>query len=247
MNFVDFHYYRLIFNNCRKLKKLSCPIYSIQKDNQVNDIKDCHITTLREIYIDESNDDITACKTDLRIFPNIEVLNVDILMYFSVHGILEKFSNLRHINVVHFRVETMLFVKLPQLKVLEIEAFYPSGLSFFWENLTENCCNIKKLVIKNFKIFILNESIRKEIGIIIKNLRKLKKLKYFEIASVPQTPRLLGGEDQPAFEHHFYKVIFENYHLKAKVIKVSPHFARHCTEEINILKKIFNDCEIVPI
>lgn len=247
---INFHYYRLVFNHFRSLQKLTLPTDWFLTDSRVNDIKNCRIPSLKELDLVGSNDDIATFKTVLDIFPNIEVLKAENIMYFSLYGILEKFTKLSHIKAENFRVETLMFVKLPSLKIIETSYLFPMALSFLWENLSENCPNIEQITIRDIGHFKLNESIKKEIGIIIKNLRNFKKLKHCEIVSSPQDPMVNGDQDQneiqPPVEHAFYKVIVENCPEKQQV-KLSPYFAQNCADDVNTLKETFSKCDIVEI
>lgn len=248
---INFHYYRVLFNNFHNLKKLTLPTDWFLTDTRANDIKNCRIPSLRELELVGSNDDIATFQTVLDIFPNIEVLKAENIMYFSLHGTIEKFTKLRHIKAENFRVETMLAVKLPSLKVIETSYLFPMAMSFLWENLSENCPNIEKLIIKDIGHFKLNESIKLEIGIIIRNLKKFKKLKHCEIISSPQDPMVNGDEDhheiQQPIEHAYYKVIVDNYPDKQPMIKLSPYFAQHCADDVNELKETYSNCDIVEM
>lgn len=248
---INFHYYRLLFNHFRNLKKLTLPTDWVLTDSRANEIKNCRILSLQELNLVGSNDDITTFKTVVEIFPNIEVLKSENIMCFSLQGILEKFTQLRHIKAENFRVETMLFVRIPSLKIIEVSYLFPMAMSFLWENLSENCPNIEQLIIRDIGHFKLNESIMTEIGIIINNLKNFKKLTHCEIISSPQDPMVNGDEDQngiqPPIEHAFYKVIIENSPEKHRVIKLSPYFAQHCADDVNTLKETFSKCDIVEI
>lgn len=246
---INFHYYRLLFNNFHKLKKLTLPTDWCLTDVRAAEIRDCRIPTLKELEVVGCNDDVATFKTIVGIFPNIEVLRAENIMCFSLHDLLEKFTKLRHIKAENFRVETMLYVKLPSLKVLEIAYLYPMSLSFLWQNLSENCPNIEELTIKDIGHFKLNESIQKEIGIIIRNLVNFKSLKKFEIICSPQDAMVNGDEDQNEVlhPHAFFKVIIENFPDKEKVIKLSSFFAQNCIEDVNVLKETFKKCDIVEL
>lgn len=248
---INFHYYRLLFQNFHNLKKLTLPTDWFLTDSRASEVKNCRIPTLKELELVGSNDDIATFKTVLDIFPNIEMLKAENIMYFALNGILEKLVNLRHIKAENFRVETMLFVKLPSLKIIETSYLFPMAMSFLWENLSENCPNIERLIIKDIGHFKLNESIKTEIGIIIKNLAKFKKLKHCEIISSPQDPMVNGDEDQheiqPPLEHAFYKVIVENHSDQHQFIKLSPYFALHCADDVNTLKETFSKCDIIEM
>lgn len=248
---INFHYYRLLFNYFHRLKKLTIPTDWFLTDDRANEIRNCRILTLKELDLVGSSDDIATFQTVVEIFPNIEMLKSENIMYFSMHGILEKFTKLRYIKAENFRVETMLFVKLPSLKVLEISYLYPMGLSFLWENLSENCPNIEHLTIKDIGHFKLNESIKKEIGIIVRSLANFKKLNNFEIASSPQDPMVNGDEDHNELQHQqdhpFYKVVVENMPDKPNFIKLSQYIAQNCLEEVNVLKETFKKCDILEI
>ena len=219
-------------------------------------MKNCRINSLKELELVGSNDDIKTFKTVIDIFPNVEVLRAENLMYFSLHGILERFKKLRHIKTENFRVETMIFVTLPSLKVIETAYLFPMALSFLWENLASCCENIEQLIIRDIGHFKLNESIRQEIGIIIRNLARFKKLKYCEISSSPQDPMVNGdnGDDGVVVadfhlphEHPFYKIVVENFPGKQQTIKISQYFAQNCIEDVNTLKEIFSKCDILEI
>lgn len=248
---INFHYYRLLFNNFHSLQKLTLPIDWFLTDDRANDIRNCRISSLKELELVGSNDDIATFKTIIDIFPNVEVLKAENLMHFSLNGILEKFERLRVIKAENFRVETMLFVNLPSLKVIEAAFLVPMSLSFLWENLAENCVNLEQLTIKDIGHFKLNESIRKEIGIIVQNLARFKNLKYCEIISSPQDPMVNGDEGQneiqPPLEHAFYKVIVENFPNKTPIIKISHYFAQHCAVLVDKLKETFSKCDILEM
>lgn len=248
---INFHFYRLIFNNFHKINKLVLPTDWFLTDERANDIKECRIPSLKELELVGSNDDIATFKTVVNIFPNIEVLRAENIMYFSLHEILENFKHLRHIKAENFRVETLLFVKLPSLRIIETSYLYPMALGFLWENLSENCPNIEEIIIKDIGHFKLNESIRKEIGIIIRNLSKFKKLKHCKIISSPQDPMVNADEDQreipPPHEHPFYKIIVENNPGKEELITLSRYFHTQCPDDVDVLKETFSKCDIVEL
>lgn len=248
---INFHYYRMLFNNFHNLKKLTLPTDWFLTDERAIEIENCRIPSLKELELVGSNDDVTTFEVVLNIFPNLEILKVENLMHFAVHEILVKFTKLRHIKAENFRVELMIDLKLPSLKVLEIAYLYPICMSLFWEKLAEDCGNIEELVVKDIGNLKLNASIQKEIGIIVRNLVNFKKLKYCEIISSPQELMVNGDHDQnelqPPHEHPFYKVIIENFPSKQRVLKISSYFAQHCIDDVNALKEIFNKCDILEI
>lgn len=249
---INFHFYRLLFTSFHKLKKLVLPTDWFLTDDRANEIKNCRIETLKELELVGSNDDIATFKTVIDIFPNLEVLRCENLMYFSLNGILEKFTKLRHIKAENFRIESLLFVSLPSLKILETSYLYPMALSFLWKNLSENCPNIEKLIIKDIGHFKLSESIKKEIGIIIENLKYFKKLAHCEIISSPQDPMVNSDEDQHDIlpqEHPFYKIVIVNSNSTEKqpVVKLSHYFAQNCADDVNVLRETFAKCDIVEL
>lgn len=250
---INFHYYRLLFTSFYQLKKLVLPTDWFLTDDRANEIKNCRIRTLKELELVGSNDDIVTFKTVVDIFPNLEVLRCENLMYFSLNGIIEKFTKLRHIKAENFRIESLLFVSLPSLEILETSYLYPMALGFLWSNFAENCPNIQQLFIKDIGHFKLNESIKREIGIIIENLKHFKKLAHCEIISSPQDPMVNSDEDQHEIqlpqEHPFYKVIIANSNSpdKQPIIKLSHYFAHNCADNVNVLKETFAKCDIVEI
>lgn len=248
---INFHYYRLLFNNFHRLKKLTLPTDWFLTDERAIEIENCRIPSLKELDLVGSNDDVTTFEVVLKIFPSIEVLRAENIMHFAVHEVLSRFTKLRHIKAENFRVELMMNLKLPSLKVLEIAYLYPICMSLFWEKLAEDCGNIEQLIVKDIGNLKLNASIRKEIGIIVRNLANFKKLKYCEVISSPQELMVNGDHDQneihPPHEHPFYKVIVENFPGKQRVLKISQYFAQHCTDDVNALKEIFSKCDILEI
>jgi hypothetical protein len=199
------------------------------KEN-VNEIKHCRISSLKELSFGREKEDCELLKTYLEIFSNLEKLNCDDLSRFSFKIILENCTKLREIKTRKFRVEKFCFVKLPSLKVLEIETLHPTHLDAAWKILVENCCNIEKLVIKMVKNSILRKSYQKEIGIIINNVSKLQKLEYFEIAT---------DYEEYCVENSSFKVFFDK---KRNIVTVSRYFELRCVQEMNILKQMLTDC-----
>lgn len=248
---INFHYYRLLFNHFHSLRKLTLPTDWFLTDERVRDIKNCRIESLRELELLGSNDDVTTFTVVMNIFPNVEYLKAENLMHFSLHGILEKFTKLKTIKADNFRVETMLFTKMPSLRDLEIAYLFSFAMSFYWEKLAEDCENIERLVITDIGHYKLNQSIKTELGIIIRSLANFRKLKYCEIISSPQDPMVNGDQDQQDVhmpqEHPFYKIIIENTEGKPHKIRISQYFAQHCEEYVEILKETFNKCDIIQI
>lgn len=249
---INFHYYRVIFNHFHKLKKITLPIDWFLTDERRNDIKNCRIESLKELNLVGSNDDITIFKTVMNIFPNIEILKAENLMYFTLHNFIERYENLRHLKIENFRVEVLTFVKLKSLKVLEVNYLYPMALSFFWENLAENNPSIEQIIIRDIGHFKLTESIQTEISIIVNTLTRFPNLKIVEIISNPQEPLVNGDEDNHdhmnrALEHPFFKIIVENIPSKKRLLKVSQYFAVHCPVDLMTLRDTFKDCDMILI
>lgn len=242
---INFHYYRMIFYHFHNLVKLNFPIDWFLTDARVNSIKDCRINSLKELELIGANDDLTTFKTVLNIFPNIEILKCENLQNFSMYGILEKFTKLKTIRSENFRCETMLFVKIPSLTSLETGFLYPFALDFLWQNLAEDCPNLENIQIEDIGLFKLNESVRAEFAILLKNLKHFKKLKTCKILCSPQENTVNSdhdaNENENIQEHAFYKV-----HIKTeeKIIQISQYFAQNCTEEVQILRDTFKDCDI---
>lgn len=219
-------------------------------DERVAEIKNCRIESLRELELLGSNDDVTTFTIVMNIFPNVQHIKAENMMYFSLHGILEKFTKLKSIRADNFRVETMLFTKLPSLTIIEMAYLFPFAMSFYWEKLAEDCENIERLIISDIGHFKLNQSIQTELGIIIKSLPNFKKLRYCEIVSSPQDPMVNGDQDVPEIirqEHPFYKVVIDNTGEKPRSIRISQYFAQHCSDYVAILKETFDKCDIIEI
>jgi hypothetical protein len=242
---INFHYYRMIFNHFHNLTKLNIPTDWFLTDARVNAIKDCRIESLRELELIGANDDLITFKTILNIFPNIEVLKCENLQNFSMYGILENLKNLKTIRSENFRCETMLFVKVPSLISLETGFLYPFAMDFLWQNLSLSCPNLENILIEDIGHFKLNESVKTEFAIIIKNLKHFKSIKTCKILCTPQENTVNGdhdvNENEVLQEQAFYKVDIK---VEDKSIKISQYFAQHCTEEVQTLRETFKECDI---
>ncbi|XP_070491506.1 uncharacterized protein [Chironomus tepperi] len=243
---IDFHFCRVLFNNFKKLEKLSLPSDWTLNDTRVNIIKNCRLDSVKELELVGSNDDLETFKTFINIFPNIESLKCENLSSFSMNGILENFHNLKFIHADSFRCDTMLFVNMPSLKTLEIDFLSPTGSNFYWDKLTHDCPNIENLYIEDIGNFKLNASIKIEYNIIIRNLANWKHLKVCRIACCPPDNSLNPDEDANENEriqeqNPFYKV---EINIEEKTIKLSNYFVNHCNEEVELLREIFKECDI---
>ncbi|CAG9805367.1 unnamed protein product [Chironomus riparius] len=243
---IDFHFCRVLFNNFKKLEKLSLPSDWTLNDTRVNIIKNCRLDSVKELELVGSNDDLETFKTFINIFPNIESLKCENLSSFSLYGILENFHKLKFIHADSFRCDTMLFVNMPSLKTLEIDFLSPTGSNFYWDKLTHDCPNIENLYIEDIGNFKLNASIKIEFSIIIRNLTNWKHLKVCRIACCPPDNSLNPDEDANENEriqdqNPFYKV---EINIEEKTIKVSNYFVNHCNEEVELIREIFKECDI---
>lgn len=244
---IDFHYYRVLFNNFNKLEILVLPMDWTLNDSRSIAIKNSRLESVKELELVGSNDDLESFKTFINIFPNVEELKCENLTNFSLQGVLEHFQRLTSIDVDNFRCDTMLFVKLPSLKHLNVEFLSPTGHNFFWEKFTQDCPNIESLHIDEIGNVKLNASIQLEFRIIIQNLRNLKKLKTCRIACSPHDNTLNPDEDANVNErihddNPFYKV---EINIGTRTITLSNHFARNCSEEVELLRQIFKECDTV--
>jgi len=243
---IDFHFCRVLFNNFKKLQKLSLPSDWTLNDTRVNIVKNCRLDSVKELELVGSNDDLETFKTFINIFPNIESLKCENLSSFSLYGVLENFHQLKFIHADSFRCDTMLFVNMPSLKTLEIDFLSPTGSNFYWDKLTHDCPNIENLYIEDIGNFKLNASIKIEFNIIIRNLANWKHLKVCRIACCPPDNSLNPDEDANENErvqdqNPYYKV---EINIDEKTIKLSNYFVNHCNEEVELLREIFKECDI---
>lgn len=243
---IDFHFCRVLFNNFKKLEKLSLPSDWTLNDTRVNIVKTCRLDSVKELELVGSNDDLETFKTFINIFPNIESLKCENLSSFSLFGVLENFQKLKFIHADSFRCDTMLFVNMPSLKTLEIDFLSPTGSNFYWDKLTHDCPNIENLYIEDIGNFKLNASIKVEYNIIIRNLANWKHLQVCRIACSPPDNSLNPDEDANENEriqeqNPFYKV---EINIEEKTIKLSNYFVNHCNEEVELLREIFKECDI---
>jgi hypothetical protein len=217
-------------------------------DSRIDAIKDCRILSLRELELVGGNEDIASFQTLISIFPNIEKLICENLVHFSLKGMLENFKRLSYIRTENFAIETMLFVKLPSLKVLDVDYLSPAILDFAWEQLALNCENIEEILIEYIGHAKLNASVKIQYNVLLRNLKHFKNLKKCKIICTPPENTVNADHDdnfnENFPEHPFYKVLID---LIDKKIQLSDYFERHCIEEVNILREEYKDCDITQL
>lgn len=244
---ICFNYYRIIFNEMQNLKSLTLPIDWFMTDERMNEVINCRVESLRDLYLVGSNDDSIVFKTVIDIFPNLHSLRVENLVNFSA-TCLESLQSLKKLHVENYRGESLMFVKIEQLKVLEIDYLFPFGLDFVWENFTLNNSGLERLVVHEIGNFKITESIKKEVAIICDSLQNLKGNVYFELvrnASTPiVNPDIRGNDPRPQADWPFFKILADN---KTKTLQICQFIQRNCSDIEAKLKEIFADYELVAM
>jgi hypothetical protein len=244
---ICFNYYRILFNEMQNLTKLTLPIDWFLTDERMNEIVNCRVESMRDLYVVGSNDDSIVFKTVIDIFPNLEKLRVENLVNFSASS-LGNLRQLRHLHVENYRGECLMFVRFEQLKTLEIDYLFPFGLDFVWDNFTANNPGLEKLIIREIGNFKITESIKKEVAIIVNSLQNLESLQYFDLvrnASQPIVNPDIGARDpRPQADWPYFKILADG---RAKTLQICQFIQRNCENVDLKLKQIFADYEVVNL
>lgn len=247
---INYNYYRIIFHDLHNIKKLNIPIDWFMTDQRYEEIKNVVIPSVEDLTVNGSNDDGLIFAGVTKMFSGLKKIKIENLMYFSAKC-LSGFENLEHIQVENYRAECLMFAEMEKLKVLEVNYLYPFGLEAVWTKFAANNPKVKKLIIREIGNFKLVESIKREIGFIIKAATLLPEIEYFEVIHTPQSPIVNAdiNEREPRQEMTpaFFKIILENSNKNPKVLKVSNYINLHCPDEMEMLRTRFSDCAVVSL
>lgn len=190
----DFHYYRLIFQCFKNLKRISFKVNYKFNQMRIDEIANYRLPSVTEFSCGEEIHDLHVFKTLMEMFPNLEVLIVPIVN-FPLFKVLKNLPKLKTIKSNRFKLELMLFAKVPSLKELEVSIQEPTFLSFYWKQLAHDCPNIERLVIKDIGSSLIQSAIVEELDIILRCLPKFQCLKYCEIIIENTSTPLLTSDD----------------------------------------------------
>lgn len=236
---MNFHFYRLIFNNFNNLKTLRFCIGAILTDARAEEVKNLRMPNVTELEFTEYCEDVEVFKVIIGIFPNIEVLSGE-FGYFTLNGIFEKLPKLRRIISRFSRIEMFLFAKSCSLKEIEFKDVYPVMTDYYWQRLAENCPNVERLILLDLNSRRLPKAVKIDVEIILRGLGKFENLKYFEMQNsnsgyVPVNEDADWPGDAPEIVAHTpkFSLILDT---KAQKLSVSSYFGLHHGE---LVQQIF--------
>lgn len=224
---MNFHYYRLIFNNFSNLKTLRICIGSILSDARAEEVENLRMPSVTELEFAEYCEDVEVFKTIVGIFPNVEILSGE-FGYFSLDGIFEKIPKLRVVISRFSRIEMFMFAKSSSVKAIEFRDVYPLMTDFYWRKLAENCPNIESLTMTDLNSRRLPKAVKIDVDILLSGLENFKNLKHFELRNdnsgyVPVNEDADWPEDGPEIVPHTSKFhLFLD--LKARKLAMSSYF-----------------------
>ena len=134
-------------------------------------------------------------------------------------------KNLETLHIENSKLKFIQNVKFDQLRCLHLSNLHPFLKFEDWENFFKNNPKIEKIVLREFEVYYVIESIKVEIEKFVKNLHFVEKsLKHFEIYQ----------------ELRYQKPIklFIDISEKRKIMKVSDSFIKICRNEFHYLRKL---------
>lgn len=242
---IDFHYYRVIFKNFHKLKKICFLINSIFNDTRCAELSEYSLQSVTEFETDDYVEDPSALPIVMKVFPNLEVIH-SAVSNFPFQVILENLPKLKTIKASFFQLETMLTAKSLSLRELDVRLIPESLMQrFIWEKIAEDCQNIEKLLIKDVGKRRLSKTRNSEIGIILNVLKHFKRLAFVELKSRIDPPQITYDHDNPAELDITQNVLTLEFFLKKKFdgtfsLKCSSYFSQHQAEAIDKIKENFH-------
>lgn len=237
---MNFHYYRLIFNNFRNLRKLTLSIVGLFNSARLAEIKNFRLLTVKELEFEDRCKDAAVINTLLKIFPNIEVLKTS-FKNFSMTGIMDHLPKLKKLTAFIFYPELLLYAKSLSLVELEIKHFYPLMVGYIWKRFAIDYPNIERLIIKEIDPNSLPETVNTDIDILLKSLKLFKNLKFCRIENTFEwmTHAVNDGtiETEP-IQNQTFKFILDKQMNKSATISITNYFNTFHAEAI---RQVLND------
>jgi hypothetical protein len=242
---VDPQYFSWAFENLRNLKTFSVDMEALESVPTVLDnYRNLKMETLETLDILGRHTYNQIMFLDLlRIFSNIKKLKFNKLStyHFGQPKAAEK------IEIMKFNIlslSSLLFVKFPRLKVLEIGCMYnvteEAVKSFFSLNPA-----IEEFIIKEIHYISTVKAGKIIVKIILSNLHLLKCLKYFAMnCDVYNSVNPLGNsEDNDPEETNICKIVMDRK-WNQKLLKINRIFVVHFQDELTLLENLFTDCQL---
>ncbi|CAO1404356.1 unnamed protein product [Diamesa hyperborea] len=175
----DFIKFKLTFELIRnfRVRKLSLPLDLIPS-NTVTDIERFINTNVQELTLIGINNDPVLFNLLLKLFPNLKLLRLEYLLEFPGDSLVDM-PFLESLIVEHFKIESLMNIKIKNLKYLEIGCLYPFVYTD-WEFITTTNPTIEQLHINEISHFNTMAAIKNSCKLLVKDLKKLKYLKIVQ-------------------------------------------------------------------
>ena len=175
-NFIKF---KLTFELIRsfRVRKLSLPLDLIPS-NILTDVERFVNTNVEELTLKGINNDPVLFHLLLKLFPNLKLLRLEYLLEFPGVSLVD-LPFLDSLIVDHFKIESLMNIKIKKLKYLEIGCLYPF-IYTDWEFITTSNPTIEHLLINKISHFNTMTAIKNACNLLVKDLKKLKYLKIVQ-------------------------------------------------------------------
>lgn len=205
----DFVRFKISFDLLKdfRVRKLCIPLELIPS-NTLNDVERYVNPHVQELQLKGYNNDPVLFNLMLNIFPNLKSLRLEYMHEFPCEN-LALMPYLDSIHADHFKVDSLLNIKVKNLRKLIIGNLYPLVFSD-WEGITKINQNIQEIVINEVSHFNTMTTVRNSVGIF---LRDLKQLRYLKIVQ-NESPDCL-------------KIIAD---MNNKRLRLSPYAMKMCKE-----------------
>ncbi|CAO1402251.1 unnamed protein product [Diamesa serratosioi] len=175
----NFSKFKLKFELIRhfRVRKLSLPLELIPS-NFLADVEQFVNPNVQELTLMGVNNDPVLFDLLMKLFPNLKFLRLEYLLEFPGNSLVEV-PLLESLIVDHFKIESLMNIKIKKLKYLEIGCLYPFVYTD-WEFIITSNPTIEQLLINEISHFNTMTAIKKSCNILMKDLKKLKYLKVVQ-------------------------------------------------------------------
>lgn len=171
--------FKLTFELIRnfRVRKLCLPLDLIPS-NTLTDVERFMNTNVQELTLIGINNDPVLFNLILKLFPNLKLLRLEYLLAFPGDSLVDM-PFLESLIVDHFKIESLMNIKIRKLKYLEIGCLYPFVYTD-WEFITNSNPSIEQLLINEISHFNTMTAIKNSCNLLVKDLKKLKYLKIVQ-------------------------------------------------------------------
>jgi hypothetical protein len=241
---MDFHYMRLVLNNFQNLQKLTVNLSTLLNDSRIEEIEKIQLHSVKELKILGHCDEVETFTAFIGVFPNIETLDT-VVFNFLFQGIIEKLPKLRKLIAQSIRIELLAFSKSESLREIDFRYVACFKDPYFVQILAEVFPNLEEIKIKNIVGGTLNQSVDRDVGILLESLKLFRNLKHFEVVNDEPGEILINPDadvEQPAGVE-----MSDEFHLALKTfrgkksLEASEYFhEKHAA----VLERLVMDLEI---